>query len=164
MWVIWKLPAFVGSSNHRYYKGGVFNPFSPQGEGLGNGGSTSPHRLQSRKRHLFQTAIFRELSDWDTEAGSNWVIYWENLILGPFLSKSLPPGVQEKLWGQICQKATIPYFHIDICGAIFTHFIRILETCRKYAFLGGYAKISTILHRGERSLGAPNWLIYLFHI
>ena len=63
------------------------------------------------------------------------------------MSKSLPPGVQEKLWGQ---KVTIPYFHINICGAIFTYFIGNLETCREYAFLRGYAKISTILHRGER--------------
>ena len=33
---------------------------------------------------------------------SNWIIYCEDLILSPLLSKSLPPGVQEKAWGQIC--------------------------------------------------------------
>ena len=31
--------------------------------------------------------------------------FYENLIVSPFLNKSLPPGVQakrKKLWGQIC--------------------------------------------------------------
>ena len=31
---------------------------------------------------------------------------------------------------------------------MFTHFVAILEKCRKYAFLGGSTQIITILHRG----------------
>ena len=44
----------------------------------------------------FQTAISREESDWDTKSGSQIEDFCENLILSTFLSKSLPPGVQEK--------------------------------------------------------------------
>ena len=66
------------------------------------GGRSAPIVLNQRKEHLFQTAISRKQSDLDTWIGSLSEDFWENLILGPFLSKSLPPGVQEKAWGQIC--------------------------------------------------------------
>ena len=71
-----------------------------------NGAEVNSERRNVRKKNfLFQTAISRELSDWDTKSGSQIEDFCENLILRPFLSKSLHPGVQEKkkkALGQIC--------------------------------------------------------------
>ena len=49
-----------------------------------------------KKKNFFQTAISRELSDRDTKSGSEIEDFSENLIVSPFLSKSIPTGVQEK--------------------------------------------------------------------
>ena len=46
---------------------------------------------------FLQTAISRDLRDLDTNSGSEIEDFCENLIVIPFLSKSLPPGGQEKV-------------------------------------------------------------------
>ena len=53
-------------------------------------------RRNVRKKLFFQTAISRELSDWDAKNGSQIEDFCQNLFLSPFLSKSLHTGVQEK--------------------------------------------------------------------
>ena len=65
----------------------TIDPISPWGWNQGNQG----------KKHLFSNGYISR-TKWLRYL--NWVIFCENLILGPFLRKSLPPGVQEKLGGR----------------------------------------------------------------
>ena len=78
---------------------GLVNPICPRGMGEGEGRS-APIVFNQGKKHLFSNNSY--VSQIKQLRYLNWVIYWENLILGPSMSKSLPPGDQEKAWGQIC--------------------------------------------------------------
>ena len=61
------------------------------------------------------------------------------------------------------KKASIPYFHINMRRHNYA-FCREFGNMLRTRIFRGDAQISTILHRGKRSLGTPNWLKYLFHI
>ena len=63
-----------------------------------NGAKVASERRNVRKKLFFfkQLCISREQSDRDTKSGPLIEDFCENLTVSPLLSKSLPPGIQEK--------------------------------------------------------------------